>query len=183
MSVHSLELSVRTMLFTKPIAGLDDFVDYPDDVLVDVVEQPEQAAKVWKARRESQPGWSEGALLIGYGGRPLIDLTMWDSVWPLWSYLVTMIEEYLDSSGDELGEGRGEFSFPMQPLDAALYDSDQTTWFLVGDNHVDVHRDSFIDQVLTHAHEFFEWVAEWTEDDAAYELEQVAGLIARRQAE
>ncbi len=176
MSIHSLELSVRTMLFTRDISGLDDFVDYPDDVLLDVIEQPEKSATRWRERRAVVPGWSDGALLIGYGGRPLIDLTMWDAVWPLWSYLVTAIEEYLDA-------GQGEVSFPHQPIDFLIYDRDGLTFVLVGDTEMDVHRESFVDQLLAAAHEFFEWVAEWTDDDASHELEQIAALMAQRRTE
>ncbi|GAA3598236.1 hypothetical protein GCM10022198_23130 [Klugiella xanthotipulae] len=176
MSVNSLELTARTMLFTRPIAGLDDFVEHPDDALVDVVEQPERAAAVWRERRAALPGWSDGALLLGYNARPLIDLTMWDAVWPLWSYLITVVEEYLDN-------GRGECSFPHQAVDVALFDRGGETFILIGDRQLDVHRDSFIDQLLAAAHDFFEWVAECTDDDPSEELTQIADLQQRRSAE
>ncbi|WGD37831.1 hypothetical protein [Lysinibacter sp. HNR] len=176
MSVHSLELSARTLLFTEEITGLEDFVHHPDDVLVDIIEQPEESATLWRERRLLIPGWSAGAVLIGYGGKPLIDLTMWDAVWPLWSHLVTVVEEYLDA-------GRSEISFPTQPIDFLLYDRGGNTFALVGDTEMDVHRESFIDQLLLAAHQFFDWIEEFTDDDAAHELERVAELLAARRAE
>ncbi len=179
MSVHSLELSVRSLLFREPVGGLDDVLHDPDAVLVEPLEQPELAAQVWRARRALQPGWSEGVVLIGYGGTPLIDLTMYDQVWPLWSCLVAMVAEYLDSGEDGLAAGRGEFSFPTQQVEVALYDASGGTWFLVGDTQVDVHRGSFVAQLLAGAAEFFEWVSEWTDDDVDWELEQIAALLQR----
>lgn len=168
MSLHSGELRASTSLIAKTIAETEDLLAQPE-LLIDIAQQPGLAIERWREARAESPGWSEGVVELHYGDILLTDARYWDDVWPLWSYILAMIDEYL-------ADGVGQFAFPKQDVHVVLRDRDGGTYFSVGDTELDVHARSLIVQLLDAAEEFFNFVLEAGESDAEAEIDFIAEL-------
>ena len=162
MSLNTGTLRARSLLLVEEVSELAELEGRPE-LLLDIADKPGEAAALWRERREARPGWSAGALELELDGVLLTDARNHDDLWPLWSYLVAMVEEYVR-------EGVGHCAFPNQDVHVVLRDRDGSTFFTVGDTELDVHERSFVPQLLDAAEAFFRWVVEICDDDAEDEL-------------
>jgi len=166
MSLHTGRLRAQTLLLADDIDDADDLLANPQ-LLMSIDEQPGLASERWKRAREQSPGWSQGVLELHYGDVLLSDARNWDDLWPLWAYLVAMVDDYLS-------DGVGQCAFPTRDIHIVLRDRDNETFFTVGDIELDVHRDSLVRQLLDAAEAFFTFVLESGENDAEDEIEFIA---------
>lgn len=166
MSLHTGRLRAHTLLLADDIDDAEDLLANPQ-LLISIEEQPGLASERWKQAREHSPGWSQGVLELHYGDVLLTDARNWDDVWPLWAYLVAMVDDYLS-------DGVGQCAFPTRDIHIVLRDRENETFFTVGDIELDVHRDSLVRQLLDAAEVFFTFVLETGENDAEDEIEFVA---------
>ncbi|MEB4614513.1 hypothetical protein [Leucobacter sp. M11] len=168
MSLSTGSVNARSLLLAEDGRELDELFSDPE-LLIDVVEQPGHAAERWRAKREEQPGWSAGVLHLTVNEVLLSDARTADDLWPLWSYLLSMLDEYLR-------DGVGQFAFPNREIHVVLRDRDGATYFSVGDAEIDVHARSLVPQLLDAAESFFSWVTEIADEDAQDELEFIAEI-------
>lgn len=166
MSLHTGRLSATSSLLAKDIDDTDDLLVHPE-LLIDIAQQPGLATERWREARAESPGWSTGVLELHYGEVLLTDARNWDDLWPLWAYLVAMVDDYLS-------DGVGQCSFPTRDVHVVLRDRDDSTFFTVGDIELDVHAPSLVTQLLDAAEAFFTFVHEAGEDAAEDELSYVA---------
>ena len=166
MTLHTGRLKATTSLLAKDIDETEDLLLHPE-LLIDIAEQPGVAIERWQAARAKSPGWSVGVVELHYGDILLTDARNWDDLWPLWSYLVAMIDDYLS-------DGVGQCSFPTRDVHVVLRDRDDSTFFTLGDVELDVHRSSLVTQLLDAAEVFFSFVQEAGEDAAEDELGYLA---------
>lgn len=166
MTLHTGRLRATSYLVAEDIDDTEDLLVHPE-LLIDIAEQPGLATERWHAARAESAGWSTGVLDLHYGDVLLTDARNWDDLWPLWAYLVAMVDDYLN-------DGVGQCSFPTREVHVVLRDRDDSTFFTVGDIELDVHRASLVTQLLDAAEVFFAFVLE--AGDAAAEDE--IGYIA-----
>lgn len=166
MALHTGQLRASTALLAKDIDDTADLLVHPE-LLIDIAEQPGLATERWQQARAEAPGWSAGVLELHYGDILLTDARNWDDLWPLWSYLISMIDEYLQ-------DGVGQCAFPTRDVHVVLRDRDGATYFTVGDIELDVHARSLIVQLLDAAEQFFTFVLEAGDDDAESEIAYIA---------
>lgn len=171
MSLANQDVYARSSIIAGDFESLDELFDNPE-MLLSVEDQPAVAGVRWREMRAAKPGASTGVIELSYGGKLLADARLNDELWPLWSYLVAMIEEYFS-------DGVGQAAFPNQPVHIVLRDRDGASFFSVGDIELDVHAPSLIAGLLEGAEEFFTWLLEeCEEDDAAMELGTIGQLKA-----
>lgn len=171
MSLANQDVYARSSMIAAEVDSVDELFDDPE-MLLSVEDQPAVAGQRWREMRAARPGASTGVLELSYGGRLLADARLSDELWPLWSYLVAMIEEYLS-------DGVGQAAFPNRPVHIVLRDRDDTSYFAVGDIELDVHAPSLIAGLLEGAEAFFTWLLEeCDEEDAASELGDIGRLKA-----
>jgi hypothetical protein len=166
MSLHTGRLRAHTSLLSADIDDTEDLLAQPE-LLINIEEQPGLAVERWRVAREQSPGWSQGVLELHYGDVLLTDARNWDDLWPLWAYLVAMIDDYLS-------DGVGQCAFPTRDIHVVLRDRDNETFFTVGDIELDVHKDSLVRQLLDAAEVFFTFVLETGESAAEDEIEFIA---------
>lgn len=171
MTLHTGQLRAASSLLAEDIDDTEDVVAHPE-MLVSITEQPGLAAERWAEARAESPGWSAGVLELHYGDVLLSDARNWDDLWPLWAYLVAMVDDYL-------GNGVGQCAFPTRDVHVVLRDREGGTFFTVGDVELDVHAASLIPQLLDAAEEFFTFVLETGETAAEDELEFIADIRDR----
>ena len=73
-----------------------------------------------------------------------------DHVSALWCYLLHVVEEFLDT-------GRGETSYPDQPLPVVLETVKGKVFFSTDETRVMVEPAPFLDSLLDEAQRFFAW--------------------------
>jgi hypothetical protein len=117
----------ETFFLTRKVMDLDDFVSNPPKYLVSIKEQPAEAARVCQRARSEDRYWSEGFISLSYAGKVIIDRRYWDDVYPLWAYLVTLVDDYWR-------EGYAESFFPDQPVEIILKNENGVSIFKVGDD-------------------------------------------------
>lgn len=171
MTLHTGKLQAASFLLARDIDDTEDLLTHPE-LLIDIAEQPGLAAERWKEARAESPGWSAGVLELHYGEVLLSDARNWDDLWPLWAYLVAMIDDYLS-------DGVGQCAFPTRDVHVVLRDRDGATFFTVGDIELDVHADSLVRQLLDAAEAFFTFVLETGEDAAEDEIEFITEVRER----
>lgn len=171
MTLHSGQLRASSYLLAKEIDDTEDLVGHPE-LQLSITEQPGLAAERWQDARAESPGWSAGVLELSYGDILLSDARNWDDLWPLWAYLVAMIDDYMSN-------GVGQCAFPTRDVHVVLRDRDGGTFFTVGDVELDVHVHSLIPQLLDAAEAFFTFVLETGEAAAEDELEFIAEIRER----
>lgn len=163
MSLSTGSVIAKSLLLAEDGRELDELFADPE-LLIDVADHPGHAAERWNDKRAEDPGWSAGVLHLTVNEVLLSDARTADDLWPLWSYLLSMLDEYLR-------DGVGQFAFPTQDVHVVLRDRDGATFFSVGDAELDVHARSLIPQLLDAAEAFFRWVTEIADDDASGELD------------
>jgi hypothetical protein len=171
LSVANQDVYAKSSMISGDFDSVDELFDDPE-LLLSVVDQPGVAGNRWRAMRAARPGASTGVIELSYGGQLLADARLSDELWPLWSYLIAMIEEYL-------ADGVGQAAFPNRPVHIVLRDRGDTSYFSVGDVELDVHAPSLIAGLLEGAESFFVWLQEECDEaEAAYELAQIEHIKA-----
>lgn len=171
MSLANQDVVARSSMISAEVDSVDELFDDPE-LLLSVEEQPGVAGQRWREMREARPGASTGVIELSYGGLLLADARLSDELWPLWSYLLAMVEEYLDG-------GVGQAAFPNRPVHIVLRDRGDVAYFAVGDIELDVHAPSLIHGLLEGAESFFTWLLEEChEEDAAAELAVIGQIRA-----
>lgn len=168
MTLHTGRLKAASALLAQEIDDTEDLLVRPE-LLIDITDQPGLATERWREARQSQPGWSQGVLELSYNEILLSDARLWDDLWPLWAYLVAMIDDYLR-------DGVGQCAFPTRDVHVVLRDRDGETYFTVGDIELDVHARTLITQLLDAAEAFFNFVLQTGEDAAEDELEFISEI-------
>lgn len=171
MTLHSGQLHAASFLLARDVENIDDVASNPD-LLIDIAEQPGLASERWQEARAETPGWSAGVLELSYGDVMLSDVRYWDDLWPLWAYLVAMVDDYLNN-------GVGQCAFPTRDVHVVLRDRDGGTFLTVGDVELDVHARTLIPQLLDAAETFFSFVLDAGENAAEDELEFIAEIRER----
>lgn len=171
MSVANQDVVARSSMISGEVDSIDELFGDPE-LLLSIEDQPGVAGARWREMRAARPGSSTGVMELSYGGLLLADARLSDELWPLWSYLLAMIEEYLS-------DGVGQTAFPNRPVHIVLRDREDTTYFAVGDIELDVHAPSLILGLLDGAEAFFTWLQEeCDEEDAAGELVTIGQIRA-----
>lgn len=171
MSLANQDVYAKSSMISGEVDSVDEMFDNPE-LLLSVVDQPGIAGSRWREMRAERPGASTGVIELSYGGQLLADARLSDELWPLWSYIVAMIEEYL-------ADGVGQTTFPNRPVHIVLRDRDETSYFAVGDIELDVHAPSLIAGLLDGAEAFFTWLQEECDEaDAASELGTIEQIKA-----
>lgn len=171
MSVANQDVYAKSSMISGDVDSVDELLDDPE-LLLSIIDQPGIAGNRWREMRAVRPGASTGVIELSYGGNLLADARLSDELWPLWSYLIAMIEEYL-------ADGVGQAAFPNRPVHIVLRDRDDTSYFAVGDIELDVHAPSLIAGLLEGAEAFFTWLLEeCDEEDAAGELAAIEQIKA-----
>ena len=171
MSLANQDVVARSSMISGDVESVDELFDDPE-LLLSVEDQPGVAGTRWRDMRAARPGASTGVIELSYGGLLLADARLSDELWPLWSYLLAMIEEYL-------ADGVGQAAFPNRPVHIVLRDREDTSYFAVGDIELDVHAPSLIRGLLEGAEAFFTWLLEECEEaDAAGELAVIGQIRA-----
>ena len=168
MSLNTAQLHAESFLVAREVEDTDQLLNDPT-LLISVSEQPGLATERWRDARQSHPGWSQGVLELSYNEVLLSDARLWDDLWPLWAYLVAMIDDYLR-------DGVGQCAFPTRDVHVVLRDRDGETFFTVGDIELDVHARTLITQLLDGAEVFFNFVLQTGEDAAEDELEFISEI-------
>src|SRR5947208_1561419 len=90
---------------TRNIYQLEDIQKNPSYFFIDIND----ATSLVSIKNLIDLNYIEGAIVIEYDGKFILDFIMWDLVDQLWTYLIRMIE-------DTLNTGCAETYFPDQPI-------------------------------------------------------------------
>lgn len=63
-NMYAPSLTCRTYLLRRAVCDPADLAAHPENYLVDITEQPKEAARIWAQSRRS-----DGLLSLTYGGR------------------------------------------------------------------------------------------------------------------
>lgn len=174
VSVPAIE-SETLILIPHTVKDLSDLVNYPEEYLVSIAEDPVRAAAQWHTRLDRNPYGSDGLVRLSHYGREVFTADQWDDVDGIWRELVCLCRDFLEY-------GSAEAFFPGQPLRMALDRKGKVAIMTVGADRFPVQPREFVTGVLDEAAGFFRWVEEQVglaRDDAFGNITGARRLLSR----
>lgn len=113
----------------------------------------------------------DGAILIRYNDEIIMDSTLWDLIDQLWSYILNLIQEFINT-------GEAETFFPDQPVKIKLKKiTKSTVLFSVYNNSWQFDTNSFIKSLLDGAEVFFDKMAIYNINEENYYKDELLRIM------
>ncbi len=148
-----VQIVTSTTLLVKTEGLVDVFAvaEQQEDFLLDIFEHEVEAADLWHRRRQRNQWWNEGLVRLRYQETELIEASLVDDVYALWSYLLNLVEEFLEA-------GRAESSFPDKTTPIVMETRKGRVFFSVDTTRVMIEPAAFISSLVNEAERFFDWI-------------------------
>jgi hypothetical protein len=129
----------------KKITSLEELMNNPDKYFINI----DDSNSIMNIYDRLDLEYLEGAIIIKYNHKNLMDFKLYDLIDQLWSYLLNIIEDYYD-------EGIAETYFPDQPVKIILKKSTNNNLIFTVDNYEwNLKEYDFLDNLLNGAEQFF----------------------------
>ncbi|MFJ7746943.1 hypothetical protein [Peribacillus sp. NPDC097295] len=168
-------LTFNEFIIKKPVTDLQDLVNNPVQYIVNIEKDFNEFISIINNNRDRyiEDGilTLEGGLFIQQHYREISGVKYFDDLPTLWSYILNVVEEYLEI-------GNGKSYFPSQPIKIQLNQlQKRKVEFLIDHNRLEVEQDVFLKVILDRAEFFFiTLVKELSLSKYKYEIDQIQKL-------
>ena len=170
-------VTINEFLIKRPVIDFQDLINNPTQYTVNIKNNWNEFVSIINNDRNR---YIEDGILILDGGlsikqynKEILGFQYWDDLPTLWSYILNVIEEYLEN-------GIGKAYFPSQPIKIQLkLLQNKKIHFLIGDHALEFEQKMLLGIILNRAEFFFNiLVKELNLTKYNYEIEQIKKLKA-----
>lgn len=130
---------------TREVTDLNEMLQSPEMYFIDI----DDSKSIINIYNRLDLDYLNGAILYKYNNEVLMDFRLWDLIDQLWSYIINLIEDFIDND-------IAETYFPDQPIKISISKvSNSTVLFSVNSKQWQLERDCFLKSLLDGAENFF----------------------------
>lgn len=147
----------------KKITSLEELMYNPEKYFINI----DDSNSIMKIYDRLDLEYLEGAIIIKYNNKVLMDFKLWDLIDQLWSYFLNIIEDYYD-------KGIAETYFPDQPNKIILKKStNYSLIFTVDNSEWNLREHDFLESLLNGAEHFFTKINAYTKHQNEYYKDEI----------